>query len=168
MCEAENNMKRLSLAVAALLMGWVCLADESGPTGEKEFVRSVIQSLITNNEAITFEVADRVVAIDNGEVLSREELKKAWPELAKRAFKKSVSIDDFFAAVDLHVRPVADEKRVMSNKKLLDAYKPQPGDMYCDASHVKEGVDNFIGYDKAFIFIIRKVAGKWVLIGIGG
>lgn len=35
-------------------------------------------------------------------------------------------------------------------------------------SHVKEGVTNFIAYDKAFIFIIRKVAGKWTLIGMGG
>jgi hypothetical protein len=56
----------------------------------------------------------------------------------------------------------------MSNKRVLQVYKPEEGDLYCDASHVKSGVDNFIGYDKAFIFIIRKIQGKWTLIGIGG
>ena len=161
-------MKRLSLAVTALLMGSVCLANDSDPTGEKEFVRSVIQSLITNGETISFEVAEQVVAIDNGEVLSKEDFKKAWPKFAKVAFKKKVSLDDFFAGVDLKIQPVADNRRLMSNKRLLTVYKHQQGDMYCDASHVKEGVENFIGYDKAFLYIIRKVADKWVLIGIGG
>lgn len=161
-------MKRPGLVVAALFMSWVCLANGRDLPGEKDFLRQVVQSLVMNGETITFDVADQVVAIDNGEVLSKEDFRKAWPEIAKIAFKKKLAADDFFAGVDLIIQPVADNKRIMSNNKLLEAYKPQEGDMYCDASHMKEGAVNFIGYDKAFIYIIRKVSGKWVLIGIGG
>lgn len=128
----------------------------------------VVQSLVMNGEAIPFDVADQVVAIDNGEVLSKVDFRKAWPGIAKIAFKKKLSVDEFLAGVDLNIQPVADNRRIMSNKKLLEAYKPQEGDMYCDASHMKEGAANFIGYDKAFIYIIRNATGKWVLIGIGG
>ena len=56
----------------------------------------------------------------------------------------------------------------MSNKRVLEVYRYQDGDLYCDASHVKDGVENFVGYEKAFIYVIRKVGDKFVLIGIGG
>lgn len=161
-------MKRLSFVLAAVFMGCVCLADEKSPAGEKEFIRIVVQSLIASPAAITFAVADPVIAIDNGEQISRDDLRKAWPDFGKRAFKKQISIDDFFAGVNLQMQPVTDNKRIMSNKRLLGVYTPQPGDLYCDASHVKDGVENFIGYDKAFIYIIRKVDAQWFLIGIGG
>ena len=59
-------------------------------------------------------------------------------------------------------------KRLKSNKRAMEAYKFQDGDLYCDASHAKEGVTNFIACDKTFIHVIRMVAGKWTLIGIGG
>ena len=163
-----KSMKRPGLVVAALFMSWVGLANGRDLPGEKDFVRTVVQSLVTNGETLPFDVADQVVAMDNGEVLSKEDFRKAWPGIAKIAFKKKLSVDEFFTGVALNIQPVADNKRIMGNKKLLEAYKPQEGDMYCDASHMKDGVANFIGYDKAFIYIIRKVSGKWVLIGIGG
>jgi hypothetical protein len=56
----------------------------------------------------------------------------------------------------------------MSNRRLLESYTYQEGDLLCDVSRVKEGVENFIGYDKAFLYLIRKVDGVWTLIGIGG
>ena len=150
-------MNRLSLIVAALLMGRICLAGGGEPSGEKAFVRSVVQSLIAGGQTTAFAVAEQVVAIDNGEVLSKEDFRRAWPEFAEAAFKRRISVDDFFAGVVLKIQPVADNKRLMGNKRLLKAYKHEQGDIYCDASHVKEGADDFIGYDKAFIYIIRHV-----------
>jgi hypothetical protein len=44
----------------------------------------------------------------------------------------------------------------------------QKGDLFCDASRIKPGKERFIAYKKAFIYVIRKVNGKWTLIGIGG
>lgn len=157
--------------IIAVLGLTLCLghAEETKMTGDVDgFLRQVVRSLLANGNDMTFEIADKVVAIDNGEILTREELKKAWPEFARRAIKTKVTVDQFFRDVELRVTSPSDNKRLMGNKRVLEAYKYQDGDLYCDASHVKEGVKNFIEYDKAFIFIIRKAGGKWTLIGIGG
>ena len=161
---------RNAIAVAAfLLINCAGYAEKSNPSsGADEFIRQVVQSLIEDEHKVAFEVAEKVFAIDNGEVLSKEDFKKAWPEFGKIAFKKKVSMDEFFRDVELQVSSPLDNKRLMSNKRLLAVYKHQDGDVYCDASHVKDGVENFIAYDKAFLYIIRRIEGKWTLIGIGG
>jgi hypothetical protein len=152
-----------------LLALFPCYAGDVSATGAAAvFVRQVVGSLLDDPSSITFEVADELFAIDNGERLSKEDLKKAWPKFAKAAFKKKVTLDQFFKSVDMQVGSPQDNKRLMSNKAVLNAYKYQDGDLYCDASRVKKGVENFIAYDKAFIYIIRKIEGKWTLIGIGG
>lgn len=157
--------------ILATICVTVCIAcaDETNRTSEAAgFVRQVVQSLIDGGGKVTFPVADQVFAIDNGEVLSKVDFQNVWPQFAKEATKKKVSMDQFFRDVDLRIDSPLNNKRLMSNKSVLESYKHQDGDLYCDASHVKEGVDNFIAYDKAFIYIIRKVEGKWTLIGIGG
>lgn len=163
-------MKHATTVLATMcLAACIASADETNRTIEaKGFVRQVVQSLIDGEGKVTFPVADKVFAIDNGEMLSKADFQNAWPKFAKEATKKKVSTEQFFRDVDLRIGSPLDNKRLMSNKRVLESYKHQDGDLYCDASHVKEGVDNFIAYDKAFIYIIRKVEGKWTLIGIGG
>lgn len=144
-------------------------AAEITPAGSaEEFVRRVVQTFLDGQNKVTFNVADKVFAIDNGEVLTKAELQNAWPQFAGKAFKKKVSLDQFFRDAELRLSSPRDNKRLMSNKRVLEIYNYLEGDIYCDASQVKEGVENFIGYDKAFIYIIRKVEGQWTLIGIGG
>lgn len=163
-------MKRWWMMIVVLALT-LCLGraeDAKLPDDVEAFIRQVVGSLLVDGNDVTFEIADKVVAIDNGETLSRDELKKAWPDFARQAVKTKVSVDRFFRDVEIRVMSPPDNKRLMGNKRVLEAYKYQKGDLYCDASSVKEGVTNFIAYEKAFIFIIRKVAGKWTLIGMGG
>ena len=162
-------MKTLAVCtVAALLVSGVSLADNTKQPTAETFVRSVIESLLEGGKNVRFDMATQVIAIDNGEVLTQKEFKAAWPEFAKVAFKEKASPEEFLAGVDIRVSPVASNKRIMSNKRVMSVYKHQEGDMYCDASHMKAEADSPIGYDKAFIYIIRKVDQKWRLIGIGG
>ena len=162
-------MKALvSCTVAALLVGVVALADNTTHPAAAHFVRSVIESLLEGGTAVPFDMAEEIIAFDNGEVITAKELRAAWPAFAKSAFKKEANLDAFLAGVDIRLSPVADNKRVMSNKRLMSVYEHQLGDLYCDASHMKGGGESPVGYEKAFIYIIRKVDGKWRLIGIGG
>lgn len=163
-------MKHMTAVLATMyLVSCIACAGDTNPTLEvKGFVHRVVQSLIDGDGKVTFPVADKVFAIDNGEMLSEADFQNAWPQFAKEACTKKVSTEQFFRDVDLRIGSPLDNKRMMSNKRVLESYKHQDGDLYCDASHVKEGVANFIAYDKAFIYIIRKVEGKWTLIGIGG
>jgi hypothetical protein len=158
----------IALIAAIVIVGHGQAADTAPASGAEEFVRQVVQTYLDGENKITFKVADRVFAIDNGEVLTKADLQKAWPQFAKQAFKKQVSLDQFFKDAELRLSSPRDNKRLMSNQRVLEAYKYQDGDIYCDASHVKEGVESSIAYDKAFIFIIRQVDGQWTLIGIGG
>jgi hypothetical protein len=149
----------------------VCLAMAAGPdpAGDASgFIRQVVQSLLEAGGEVTFPVADKVVAIDNGEMVSRAEFKEAWPQFAKAATTRKVSLDQFFRDVEVRIDSPLNNKRLMSNRRLLESYTYQEGDLLCDVSRVKEGVENFIGYDKAFLYLIRKVDGVWTLIGIGG
>jgi hypothetical protein len=167
--EEEEAMNRWIIAVGFSMTLCPCYAGDVKPTDSADgFIRQVVQSLLDEESTITFEVSDKVFAVDNGEVLSKEDLKQAWPEFAKRALKKKVSVDQFFRDIELRVTSPLENKRLMSNKRVLEVYKHEDGDLYCDASRTKEGVENFIAYDKAFIYIIRKSEGKWTLIGIGG
>ena len=158
------------LAVAAtLLMGLACWAGGASlPDGANTLVRQIVQSLIDGGKHVPFAVADKVFALDNGETHSGEELKKAWPQLAKVAFKKKVSLGEFFDGVDMQVCHPRENKRLMSNKRVMKVYQPQDGDLYLDASREKKDGAGFIGYGKAFIYIVREVDGKWTLIATGG
>jgi hypothetical protein len=161
-------MKSLICTIAAVFIVAISLADNTEQATEETFVRSVIESLLEGGATVPFDVATQVIAIDNGEVLSKKDFMAAWPEIAKAGFKKKVSPDEFFAGVDIRIYPVTENKRIMSNKRVMSVYEHQEGDLYCDAGHMKAGMDSIIGYDKAFIYIIRKIDGKWRLIGIGG
>lgn len=159
----------MTTVVAFCLAACLAYADRTNRTTEAEgFVRMVVQSLLDGEGEVTFPVADRVFAIDNGEMLSKADFQKAWPQFAKEATRKKMSAEQFLRDIDLRIDSPLNNKRLMSNKRVLESYKHQDGDLYCDASHVKRGVDDFIAYDKAFIYVIRKVEGKWTLIGIGG
>lgn len=136
--------------------------------GAEKFVRQVVKSYLESESKITFPIADKLFAIDNGETITKEELQNAWPRFARKAFKQKVSLDQFFRDVELKIGSPRDNTRLMSNERVLQAYSYQDGDLYCDASQVKAGAENFIAYDKAFIYIIRKIDGQWTLIGIGG
>jgi hypothetical protein len=160
---------------ATIILTTICLAhfmayanDTNRMTEAEGFVRQIVQSLLDGGGTVTFPVADRIVAIDNGEALSRENFREAWPQFARGATKKKVTLEQFFRDVDLRIDSPLNNKCLMSNKRVLNVYRYQDGDLYCDASHVKEGIENFIGYNKAFIYIIRKAGGKWTLVGIGG
>lgn len=161
-------MRLWNSLVAAFVIVSVCQASDADKAGADTFIRQVVQSLVDDQHVIAFEIADKVFAIDNGEVLSKAELAKAWTDIGKRAFKTKISVEQFFRDVTVQVYSPLENKRLMSNKRVLQVYKPEANDLYCDASRVKNGVDNFIGYDKAFIFIIRKIQGKWTLVGVGG
>ena len=157
-----------ALAVFCLSMCLARAAESKGTDEALGFVRQVVKSLIDGDGLVTFAVADEILAIDNGEVISKADFETVWPQLAKHATKKKVTLEQFFRDVDLRMDSPLNNKRLTSNERVMESYKYQEGDLYCDASHVKDGVDNFIGYDKAFIYIIRKVEGKWTLVGIGG
>ena len=162
-------MKHLVALIAAFLT--LChgyAADTASTSGAEGCLRQVVQSLLDGENKIAFHVADKVFAIDTGNVLTKADLQNAWSQLAEKAFKKKVTLDQFFRDVELRIGSPRDNKRLMSNKQVLESYTYRDGDLYCDASHVKEGVDNFVAYNKAFIYIIRKVDGQWTLIGIGG
>lgn len=162
-------MKHCHSVLVALLIVALCRADELPKTADAEpFVHQLVLSLLDDRHPINFPVADPVFAMDTGQLLTKAEFEKAWPSLGKEAFKTKVSAEQFFRDVSLRVSSALDNKRLLSNKRLMQAYTPQVGDLYCDASQVKAGVDDFIAYKKAFLFIIRNLDGKWTLIGIGG
>ena len=162
-------MRKL-LTVAATLL--VCFGSQAAETdvmkGPREFVRQYVACLMPEAQGATFFVAEQLFAMDNGEPVSKKGLLEAWPEFQKAAFKKRVSLDEFFRGVDLRFSSPLDNKRLMSNKRVMKAYTYQKGDLYCDASRVKQGVESSIQYEKAFIFLIRKIDKKWTLIAIGG
>lgn len=161
-------MTRPFVLLLSLLVCSTALAAEKPLADEEHFVRQIVAALIEKQPTPGFAVADKVVALDNGEMLSREDFQKAWPEFCKTAFREKVWADVYFAKMDLKMEPVTDNKRLMSNRRLLAAYNPQKGNVYCDAARAKSGEKLPIGYPKAFIYVIRKVEGKWTLIGIGG
>ena len=132
------------------------------------FARTVIESLLSEKPAVTFPVAERVFTLDNGETLTRQQVLEVWPQLGRTALKKRVDANTFFRDVVLQIWSPLDNKRLMANKRVLAAYQPQQGDLYCDASRMKAGTEDIIGYAKALVFVIRKLDGRWTLIGIGG
>ena len=161
-------MKLLVCAIALLLAGSVAMADEAEGQSAEGFVRSVIESLLEGGSSVPFDVASEVIAMDNGEVIPKQGFTAVWPEFAEAAFKKKITADEFFAGVHIRLSPVSENKRIMSNKRLMEAYRPLAGDLYCAVTEKQPDETAFIGYDKAFIYVIRNVDGKWQLIGVGG
>jgi hypothetical protein len=161
-------MKRGIIWIFLCLTCCLGYADDTTPAGPEAFVRQAVQSLVDGGNAIPFPVADTVVALDNGEVLSRADFQKAWPQFAKEAFKRKVTVDQFFKGAELKIGSPLENKRLMGNKRVLESYTYQDGDLYIDASQVKAGAENVIDYDKAFIYLIRQIGGQWTLVGVGG
>ena len=125
-------MKRWRMIVAALSLTLChCYAENAKLADSADgFLRQVVRSLLDDENKITFEIANKVFTIDNGEILSKEDLTKAWPDIAKRALKKKVSVDQFFRDVEFRVTSPLENKRLMSNKRVLESYKHQDGDIY--------------------------------------
>lgn len=163
-------MKRVTTLLAALcLIACTACADDTDRTMDAtDLVHRIVQSLLDGKGQVTFPVADQVFAIDNGERLSRADLQNAWLQIARQATNTPVTSAQFFLDMDLRLDSPLNHKRLMGNKRLLESYTPQDGDLYCDASGVKDGSVSVIAYPKAFIYIIRKIEGIWTLIGIGG
>ena len=99
--------------------------------------------------------------------MSKEEFKEAWPRFREVAFKRNVTQGEYLEGVDLKAFS-PEESGILENERLAKVYTPQPGDVLVDGGRMKEGVENFIGYGKAFVFIVRKVNGLWTLVAIGG
>ena len=121
-------MTRPFVLLLSLLVCSTALAAEKPLADEEHFVRQIVAALIEKQPTPGFAVADKVVALDNGEMLSREDFQKAWPEFCKTAFREKVWADVYFAKMDLKMEPVTDNKRLMSNRRLLAAYNPQKGE----------------------------------------
>lgn len=133
----------------------------------RAFVAKVVHSYIDGKGEASFPIADEIVALDNGTVLSRQELQEAWPRFCKVAFKRKVTQEEYFQGVNLKVLSPG-EAGVFKHEYLAGVYQSQEGDLFVDGSEVKEGVEDFIAYEKGFIFIIREVNGNWTLVAIGG
>ena len=146
----------------------VCGTYAAEQSDVKQFIGTVIQSYLDGKQEPSFKVADRVFAIDNGEVLSKGDFEKAWPEFCKIAFKRKISLEDYFEGANLEIVPASEKGTITRNKRLRKVYSYREGDLFVDGSAVKAGVDDFIRYKKAFVFVIRKMDGRWTLIGIGG
>ena len=134
----------------------------------KTAIHKVISSLIKEDKTINFPVADTLFAIDNGKKITKKEFANIWPKINNIAFTKKITMQKFTANITYSIQAVTENKGIMSNKNLLKTYKPQKNDIFCDLSKVKNGSDNFIAYDKAFIYIFRKINNQWILIAIGG
>ena len=142
------------------------LGPRSAEEGARAFVASVVKSYLDGRREVSFPVAERIVTLDNGSALSRTEFQEAWPEFCQIAFSRSVTVEEYFQGVDLKVVPL----RAIGplGKRFMRAYEAQKGDLFVDGSRVKEGVDDFVGYKKGFILVIRKVKRVWTLMAIGG
>lgn len=155
--------------ILGLALGQGYAAEPAWPDGAEAFAREIIHALITSDGTPPpFEIAEKVFAMDNGETLSRTELQEAWPRMARRAVAKKITAEQFFSAVDLRIDSPKNHERLMRDEKVQAVYTYQDGDLYVDASRMKAGTENIIAYDKAFLYLIRKINGKWTLIGLGG
>ena len=161
-------MKRLMFALAVLLSFALPVQEVRAEENAEGFARKVIESLLVDKPEVTFATAEKLFTLDNEEVLTRDQLKAAWPEFGKMALKKKVDAKEFFEQVKLKMISPLKNKRLMSDKRVLRSYVYQDGDLYCDIGQMKKGAENIIAYKKAFQFLIRKIDGKWTLIGIGG
>jgi hypothetical protein len=162
-------MRTWTIGLTVLLMGvsgWAGVADKAAAA--TPFIRQWVESLLDDKDTVPFPMAEKLFAIDNGEEVTREAMKEVWPAYRKKAFKKKITADDFLRDVKVQVYSPKENKKLMANKRVLAVYQPQDGDLFCDLSQVKEGVENFIGEPKAFQFIIRKMNDKWTLIAVGG
>jgi len=133
----------------------------------KVFVSKIVRSYIDEKGEVSFPVADKIIAIDNGTILNKQEFQKAWPKFCKMAFTRKVTEEEYFESVNLKVLNPK-EAGLLEREALAKVYKYKEGDLFIAGSEVKEGVKSFIEYEKGFIFIIRKVNGCWTLVAIGG
>jgi hypothetical protein len=146
----------------------------------EEFVTEVIKSLADGSKQVPFDLSDKVIAMDSGKEIPQERFKKIWPEFAKMAFEEDAPKDVIASKLKIQLSLVEDNSEFLTNirkaaeqedinaMRFMRVYKPQAGDMYCDASKPKEAGKSLVKYEKAFIYIIRKTQGKWRLLGIGG
>jgi len=145
----------------------------------EEFVTEVIKSLADGGKQMSFDLSDKVIAIDSGKEYPQERFKEMWPKFAEIAFEEDAPKDAIASKLKIQLSPVEDSEFLTNIRKaaeqgdfnamrLMRFYKPQAGDMYCDASKPKDGGKRMVKYEKAFIYIIRKTQGKWRLRGIGG
>ena len=141
--------------------------DTTAEREAKGFVAKVVHSYIGGTGEVSFPIADDIIALDNGTVLSKLEFQKAWPKFCQVAFNRKMTQEDYFEGVNLKVLSPG-EAGLLEHEYLAGVYHPEEGDLLVDGSQVKEGVDDFIGYEKGFIFMIRKVKGSWTLVAIGG
>ena len=159
-------MKIYLLTLILFLSGAV--AAEENTESAKKFVSTIIKSLADGGKKVAFPLADKIIAIDNGEVIASEQFKKAWPEFAKMAFKKDTPKASVVSKLHIDIIPAKGNKILLENRKLMKIYKPQEGDFYCNASKANDSSQGYVNYRKAFIYIIRKTKGGWQLLAIGG
>ena len=68
-------MGKIVALIGVLVIGSSCLAAEPAGKGDpaaevKPLLRSIVQSLLDEQQAPSFEMADKLFAMDNGEVMS--------------------------------------------------------------------------------------------------
>jgi len=146
----------------------------------EEFVTEVIKSLADGGKQMSFDLSDKVIAMDTGKEYPQERFKEMWPKFAEIAFEEDAPKDAIASKLKIQLSLVEDNSEFLTNirkaaeqgdfnaMRFMRFYKPQAGDMYCDASKPKEAGKSLVKYEKAFIYIIRKTQGKWRLRGIGG
>ena len=146
----------------------------------EEFVTEVIKSLADGGKQMSFDLSDEVIAMDTGKEYPQERFKEMWPKFAEIAFEEDAPKDAIASKLKIQLSLVEDNSEFLTNirkaaeqgdfnaMRFMRFYKPQAGDMYCDASKPKEAGKSLVKYEKAFIYIIRKTQGKWRLRGIGG
>ena len=145
----------------------------------EELVAEVIKSLADGGKQMSFDLSDKVIAMNTGKEYPQERFKEMWPKFAEIAFEEDAPKDAIASKLKIQLSPVEDSEFLANIRKaaeqgdfnamrLMRFYKPQAGDMHCDASKPKEAGKSLVKYEKAFIYIIRKTQGKWRLRGIGG
>ena len=146
----------------------------------EEFVTEVIKSLADGGKQMSLDLSDKAIAMDTGNEYPQERFKENWPKFAEIAFEEDAPKDAIASKLKIQLSLVEDNSEFLTNirkaaeqgdfnaMRFMRFYKPQAGDMYCDASKPKEAGKSLVKYEKAFIYIIRKTQGKWRLRGIGG
>ena len=143
------------------------MSDESKTKTGEEFALKIIGTYIKGDGKIAFKVADTVIALDNGETISKIDLGNAWSDITNMAFHKKPTLNEFREKVKIEAVE-ADGAKKHIKKKAQKVYKYEKGDLVIDASKEKDEKNKIIKYKKGFIFLIRKVKDEWVLLGIGG
>ncbi len=134
----------------------------------KDFSLSIIKSYFTEDCNMVYtSMGDSILLIDSGEIIAKIGKEDEICRSLKQAVRdKEKSFQDY---IEFYNIEILSPKEIYEkfDRTIPEYYKPTESDFFFIGYELKEGKDrkdNFI-WDDMFVFMVRKVNGKWVMKG---